>query len=387
MTPVFAAKRRAEEFNSLVEGTSTSSPQDARTTDFLELVSALRESDRVEPRSEFVNELRIRLMASAERALSAAPTQSVNDRLTVAPRRTARERRIAVALGGFAIVGATTSMAMAAQSALPGDTLYPLKRAIENVHTGFSVDDNQKGSTLLANATGRLDEVEEMSRGASSDSGDAAAISETLNTFTDQASEASTLLMSDYESTGHEGSITELRDFTAASMATLSDLQSVVPDEARVALINAVQTLTQIDTLAQAACPTCAGDGIREIPPFAVNTAVEDLLTSLASSNTPVSNQGPGNQGQGNQGQGNQGPGILGGAHPPTTPVIPPSSTGGSGQPGTSPDSDPVTTITDALTGGGPSQPTSDSPVLPDLGEVLGGADDVVTDVTNPLLP
>ena len=57
------------------------------------------------------------------------------------------------------IVGATTSMAVAAQSALPGDALYPLKRAIENAQTGFSVDEREKGTHMLANATGRLDEI------------------------------------------------------------------------------------------------------------------------------------------------------------------------------------------------------------------------------------
>ena len=51
-------------------------------------------------------------------------------------------------------------MAVAAQSALPGDALYPLKRAIENAETGFSVSDEAKGSTILGNASGRLDEVD-----------------------------------------------------------------------------------------------------------------------------------------------------------------------------------------------------------------------------------
>jgi hypothetical protein len=119
MTSVFAAKRRAEEFNLLVEDASTGDLRDARYVEFLELVGALRDSPRVEARPEFVADLRERLMAEAQVALAKVPTtaaRSVNDRLTVAPRRTARERRFAVAIGGFAIVSATTSMAVAAQS-------------------------------------------------------------------------------------------------------------------------------------------------------------------------------------------------------------------------------------------------------------------------------
>ena len=99
--------------------------------------------------------------------------------------RPARERRIAVAVGALAIVGATTSVAMAAQSALPGDALYPIKRAIENAQTGFSTDEADKGSHLLANASGRLDEVTKLSK--QGDLEDSVAIASTLNTFTEQA--------------------------------------------------------------------------------------------------------------------------------------------------------------------------------------------------------
>lgn len=284
MTSVFAAKRRAEEFNLLVEDASTGDLRDARYVEFLELVGALRETPRVEARPEFVANLREALMAEAESALARVPTttaRTVNDRLTVAPRRTARERRFAVAIGGFAIVSATTSMAVASQSALPGDVLYPLKRAIENAHTGFSVDDSSKGSTLLANASGRLDEVDALTR-EGADDGDAAAIADTLGTFSAQASEASDLLMADYQNNGHEGSITELRDFTASALDSLTNLESVVPEGARGALITAAQTMVQIATQAESLCPTCGGASIDVIPPFATAVA-DDLLNNVAS--------------------------------------------------------------------------------------------------------
>ena len=78
-------------------------------------------------------------------------------------------------------------MAVAAQSALPGDALYPLKRAMENAEAGFRVSDDAKGATILANATGRLDEVDQLT---SEGEGSAADIEQTLNTFADQATEA-----------------------------------------------------------------------------------------------------------------------------------------------------------------------------------------------------
>ena len=114
-----------------------------------------------EPRPEFVADLRSRLMAEAETAL--VPTDV--SRLQLPARRTGRERRIAAVVGGLAIVGATTSVAVASQSALPGESLYPIKRVIESAHTGLSVGEARKGSTELANASSRLDEVAALTAG------------------------------------------------------------------------------------------------------------------------------------------------------------------------------------------------------------------------------
>ncbi len=263
----FTARRRAEEFDSLVEGISTGR-SDARYDEFLAIVGALRDVPTPEPRPEFVTSLRERLMTAAATELLPVDDEA---KLRLPARKPARERRLAVAVGGLAIVGATTSMAVAAQSALPGDALYPLKRAIENAQTGFSTDEADKGSHLLANASGRLDEVSELSR--EGDLKDNVVIASTLNTFTEQATEASDLLLADYASTGDESSIEELRNFTSSSMAQLGELEEAVPPGARDELIHAARVLSQIDSAAASACPTCAG-GITELP------------TILTSSNT-----------------------------------------------------------------------------------------------------
>jgi hypothetical protein len=398
MTSVFAAKRRAEEFNLLVEDASTGGLRDPRYVEFLELVGALRETPRVEPRAAFVADLRGRLMAEAEVALAKVPTtaaRNVNDRLTVAPRRTARERRFAVAIGGFAIVSATTSMAVAAQSALPGDLLYPLKRAIENAHTGFSVDDSSKGSTLLANASGRLDEVDALTRhGAKED--DAAAIADTLGTFSAQASEAADLLIADYQNTGHEGSISELRNFTASAMASLSNLESVVPDAARGALITAAQILGQIDTTAQSLCPACGGVGINIVPPFATQVA-DDVLNNVANlftvdHPTAGTTKHPARPGKGQQGQPQiQEPGSV--TDPGDSAVTDPADTAnnngkGDHQGGQQGDG-PLGDLADALGGGHGDHHHGLPTEVPDLGpvdDVIGGVGDLLGGVlgTNP---
>ncbi|MDN4159757.1 DUF5667 domain-containing protein [Nocardioides abyssi] len=408
MSPVFTARRRAEEFNSLVEGTSTRELHDTRTVELAELVGAMRSTAPVEARPAFVADLRERLMAEAATALVPAATSTRDDteaRLTLAPRRTTRDRRIAAAVGGLAIVGATTSMAVASQSALPGDTLYPLKRAIENAQTGISVSDNQKGSTLLANAQGRLEEVERLSRAeAARDDAAAATIASTLASFTEQASAASELLISDYEDNGHAEAIAELRDFTGSSMDALAELEQQLPDGARAALIQAAQLLTTIDAQAAALCTVCGGEGISVIPPFAVK-AVEDVLGGLVGAlTTPAGAQpasdarGETRNGGGKQ-QGGQGtsPHQGGQALPTDTPTLPPVLGGADEGPASTPSAQPSTLggVIGNLLGGGNNgnggkggsggTATSTPTTLPEVIEdVLGGVGDLVGSLLQP---
>lgn len=382
MTPVFGARRRAEEFHSLVEDTSAGGLHDARYADFLDIVATLRDAPVVEPRQDFVSHLREQLMAEAQTVLVA---DSAEARLALpsrrATRRPARERRIAAAAAGFAIVGATTSMAMAAQSALPGDALYPLKRLIEGAETGVAVDEAEKGATLLASATGRLEEITALSRDGQTE--DAAAIADTFNTFTRQAIEASDLLLADYAATGKESSIAELRDFTGASMDTLAELESVVPDEARDELLRAARILTQIDAQAQQACPSCGGDGITDIPAI-LTSSYESARDGIAATPGTVLKASPKKEEKGS------GEGAT--SLPSTSDPLPPGSVlspaGGadtdtdSGSGGSQEGSSgPLEDLTKTLTGGG-SEPASGPtvPEDPDLG-------DVIQDVTDPLLP
>jgi hypothetical protein len=385
MTPVFGARRRAEEFHSLVEDTSTGGLHDARYADFLDIVASLRDTPAAQPRPEFVSGLRERLMIEAETVLVASDAEA---RLTLPSRqksrRPARERRIAAAAVGVAMVGATTSMAMAAQSALPGDTLYPLKQLLEGAQTGLAVNEGDKGATLLENASGRLAEITALSRDGRLDDGDA--IADTLNTFTRQSIEASDLLLADYATTGNTSSIAELRDFTGQSMQTLTELEAVVPDQARDELLRAARVLTQIDAQAQQACPSCGGDGIGEIPAI-LTSSFDTSAGGTAATPGTVLKVAPRKK----KHSGTSSPSLpqadeeqqlpAGSVLAPTSQPDTQSSASSSG--GTKPkSSDPIKDLTDSLTGGGGSEPASGPtvPALPDPGQV-------VEDVTDPLLP
>lgn len=387
MSPVFGARRRAEEFHTLVEDPSAGGLHDARYADFLDIVASLREAPAAQPRPEFVSGLRERLMIEAETVLATADQDA---RLTLPSRRTtrrpARERRLAAAAAGFAVVGATTSVAMAAQSALPGDTLYPLKRLIEGAQTGITVDEADKGATLLADASGRLDEITALSRDG--ELGNGAAIADTLNTFTRQATQASDLLLADYAATGNKSSIAELRDFTGESMDTLTELESVVPVEARDELLRAARILTQIDAQAQQACPSCGGDGIDEIPAILTSSfelpsdgvAATPGTVLTVSPKKKATRKQPSDEGSTSLPQSGDTALPAGSVLSPTGQADTDTSSGGGKTDQGS--SGPIQDLTKTLTGGGGSEPTSGPtvPELPDPGQV-------VEDLTDPLLP
>src|SRR5690349_1420159 len=109
-------RRRAESFDTLLEGGRLDGDVDARTAELLELVGALRSVPAPEARPEFVTGLRERLMVAAETELTPVPAGERDvSRLTIKPAKTRRERRVGIALGAAAIIGATTSMAVASQ--------------------------------------------------------------------------------------------------------------------------------------------------------------------------------------------------------------------------------------------------------------------------------
>lgn len=387
MTWGFTAQRRADEFDTLVEGRSTSADPAsgaARDADLLELVGAMRAVPDVHARPEFVSDLRALLMAEAETALVPADTS----RLRLPDRQPRRERRVAAIVGGIAIVGATTSVAVAAQSALPGETLYPIKRVLEGAHTGLSVGEGSKGTTVLANASDRLAEVDALAR-----QDDAAAdlrIPETLSTFTDQATQASDLLLSDYAHTGHESSIVALRDFAASSLEQLAALEPLVPVEARDELIRAARAVEAIGSEAVQQCPSCAGTPIDSIPPALaapqIFLPVVPELTSGAGDPGPAEPGKPGKPGKDDGRPGDGLPSVDPADLDPGSVLNPtegPSQSGGSGN--------PLEDLTDGLTGGLPNGTKSSgqpqipvvSPVLQGVGELL---ESVVDTVVDPLL-
>jgi hypothetical protein len=258
MSTLFPTRRRAEEFSARVDGTGRQdlAVADPDTDRLVGLVSALRAHGSAPsapaPRPEFAAQLRERLLAEAGTVLTPATAG-----LTLPSRpRGRRERRLAVAASVAVLLGGTAGVAAAAQQALPGEALYPLKRGIENVEVRLATSPSGRGQDLLDQATGRLDETGQLLDDGSATSG--AQVPGTLDTFVDQARSGADLLLGSYQDSGDTEAVAEVRQFAADDLPVLAGLAQDAPPEVRSSIARAAQALTGIDHRADATCPTCA---------------------------------------------------------------------------------------------------------------------------------
>ncbi|GAA2131352.1 DUF5667 domain-containing protein [Nocardioides bigeumensis] len=312
MASVFAS--RANEFAALVDGTSTSGlDRHARLLDVVGQLQVVATEHAPAPRPEFVADLRERLLAEAETVLLPLSDDTrrqvvAEDRLRLpgSARRTTRERRLALGVGSLALLTSAATITVGSQVALPGDTLYPIKRGLEGISTTLAVGDGETGERLLAHATERLDETQGLTRRAEVD---ADATERSLRDFTSQAQDGAVLMTESYADTRDESRISDLRDFTGDSMERLAELEPAVPDEARDELVAAAAAVVQIDDDARNTCPQCGGRGVTSLP------------ISLISSSVPTGALGDlGLEGSGDA-TGNGGPDIPGTIVPTDVPT------------------------------------------------------------------
>ena len=269
MTSAFSARRRADEFEALLTrgpGAPLTDREAARFAELVALVSDLRALPEVAPRAEFVGSLRERLMAEADTVLVRQPPAP--QRLAMPSTTRPRDRRLATLLGGAALVGATATMAVAAQTSLPGESLYGVKRGIESAQVRLADDDAARGRTLLAQAETRLTELEELAAGTG---GAEQLIPDTLDTFTEQSGEGVRSLLTSYGSGGGPTRTSRSRAPSPRPAWTASTRsRATLPDSASDELLAAGRTLTDLDTEISTACGLCDG---------ALTTTPDFLLT------------------------------------------------------------------------------------------------------------
>ncbi|MCF3964850.1 DUF5667 domain-containing protein [Streptomyces fuscigenes] len=140
-----------------------------------------------------------------------------------------------LAAGGLTVgvaAGAFSGVAAASSDALPGDSLYGLKRGMEDIRLDLADTDSARGGLYLDHASARLTEARRlMERGRTGqlDHESLAEIRRTLTGMKDDASEGHRLLHAAYEKNGSLAPMATLSSFTASHRQAWDGLRGRLP--------------------------------------------------------------------------------------------------------------------------------------------------------------
>jgi hypothetical protein len=272
MSDLNRARARAETFAHAIDhGPRHSSrlSDDPELMEAVELVGRLRTAGAVAPRPEFSAELRHRLLEQARaRAATTTPTvvrstpespddppprEDVDASVTDIRHRHGRRIRLVASTAALVLLGGGIGSAAAAQQAMPGDSLYGMKRGIENVSTNVSVGDDSRGRRDLEHAMTRLTEVRKLAESG----GSVATINGTLDVFSAQARKGVSRLVASYQQDGDISSITAITTFITSARQALGELAPKLPPESLKSAVEALATVEQLAQNATVACPKC----------------------------------------------------------------------------------------------------------------------------------
>lgn len=250
-----SAHRRANAFAQAVEeqslhGAAAVQPEEpAESADhgqLLALANGLGELPRPKMDPEVKMVQRAQLVAAMEAMLtgggaSADPTvpeQRTKGAHRASPLRKLRPRSRwtkGLAAGGLTVgvaAGAFGGVAAASSDALPGDSLYGLKRGMEDIHLGMANGDADRGEVYLDQASARLSEARrlmERTRSGHLDHEQLGEIRRTLTGMTHDAGEGHRLLRSAYQRDGALGPIQTLDSFSRSHRDSWSSLRDRLP--------------------------------------------------------------------------------------------------------------------------------------------------------------
>lgn len=140
-----------------------------------------------------------------------------------------------IAAGGLTVgvaAGAFSGVAAASNNALPGDSLYGLKRGMEDLKLGMADSDSDRGRIYLDQASTRLNEARrlmERGRAGDLDHESVGEVRRALSGMRHDASEGHRLLHEAYKKDGSLGPIQALSAFSQSHRSSWSDLQGRLP--------------------------------------------------------------------------------------------------------------------------------------------------------------
>lgn len=156
----------------------------------------------------------------------ASPIKRLRPRSRWAKGLTAGGLTVGVAAGAFGGVAAASS------DALPGDSLYPFKRGMEDISLSMADSDADRGEVYLDQASTRLSEARRlMERGRSGelDHESIGEVKRALDGMTHDATEGHRLLHTAYQRDGALGPIQALDSFSRSHRASWSSLRDRLP--------------------------------------------------------------------------------------------------------------------------------------------------------------
>ncbi|MFI6014999.1 DUF5667 domain-containing protein [Streptomyces sp. NPDC051243] len=295
----------------------------------------------------------------ARGAHRASPLGKLRPRSRLAKGLTAGGLSVGVAAGAFGGVAAASS------DALPGDSLYGLKRGIEDFKLNVLADgDDERGRAYLDHASTRLSEARrlmERGRGGELDHESLYAIRRALSGMQHDASEGHRLLREAYErDPGSLGPIQALSAFSRSHRAAWGNLRERLPLQ----LVDVSDRVSSVfDAIDEEVAPlesllpqppTQSGDGKQGGGSGSASTGTSDSDRSARPS-AGGSGSSDGNRSsspsKSAEGSGSEGEGLLGGS---TGGLLdPPKDTSGTGtSPSTStPSTEPAVTLPPLLPG------------------------------------
>ncbi|MEU6175583.1 DUF5667 domain-containing protein [Streptantibioticus parmotrematis] len=149
--------------------------------------------------------------------------------------RTRWSRRLAA--GGLAVgvtAGAFTGVAAASTNALPGDTLYGLKRGMEDLRLGMAGDDDARGQVLLDMASTRMQEARRLMERGRSGPLDAESVREVRGALLgmhNEAAEGHQLLSAAYRRDGSLAPIEALNAFQQQHGVAWDQMRKHLPSQ------------------------------------------------------------------------------------------------------------------------------------------------------------
>ena len=259
MRGIVSARRRADEFEAGVETGTVSSSAPSEMRALVDLVQQIRTIDTVETRADFAADLRTRLLAAAPALLTLDETASASAPVSVRDRRTTPARRaLSAAAAACIVVGGGVGVAAASQTALPGESLYPVKRGIERLEVSTAGSPAGRGQEYLQQADHRLSEIEQLALTRPDDYATPLLMRRALDDFSTAALDGGDSLMTAYREDGSDGSIGDLRQFAEESSRRLDAMMPLLPGDLHDELVAAAESLSTLDSAARRLCPTCS---------------------------------------------------------------------------------------------------------------------------------